>query len=105
MRISDWSSDVCSSDLVGLVERDEARHPAIAEIFMVERVEDAGAADVREAHYGQRPHMLVPQHGFEPARERRIDEQRVEIHGGFGGGDGLARWEERRVGASGCQYV
>src|SRR3546814_1369022 len=81
MRMSDWSSDVCSSDLLCrlvvddlaehrghrlalveplaaelgerlgrllLVERYEAGHPTIGKIFMIERVEDARTADIRE---------------------------------------------------------
>jgi hypothetical protein len=34
---------------IALVERDEARDPAVAEIEMVERVEQAGSADIRKA--------------------------------------------------------
>src|SRR3546814_3616839 len=46
MRISDWSSDVCSSDLVALGER---RELAAAQIVLVPAIEafDLGLAEVR----------------------------------------------------------
>src|SRR3546814_4137624 len=37
-----------------LVERDEARDPAVAEILVIERVENAGPAEAREAEHGER---------------------------------------------------
>src|SRR3546814_8528298 len=93
MRISDWSSDVCSSDLelrdrlalveplpanagqrlVGgsLVERDEARRPAIGEILMVERIENAGPRGIGKTEHRDGAQMLVAQHRFDPATEDR----------------------------------
>src|SRR3546814_18685275 len=101
MRISDWSSDVCSSDLelrdrlalveplpanagqrlVGgsLVERDEARRPAIGEILMVERIENAGPRGIGKTEHRHGAQMLVAQHRFEPATERRTAQPPVEI--------------------------
>src|SRR3546814_22517 len=123
MRMSDWSSDVCSSDLLCrlvvddlaehrghrlalveplaaelgerlgrllLVERYEAGHPTIGKIFMIERVEDARTADIRETQDRQRPQMLVTKHRLKAARQRRVGEEAVEIHRSFGHRDGMA---------------
>src|SRR3546814_6636440 len=92
MRISDWSSDVCSSDLV---ERYEAGHPTIGKIFMIERVEDARTADIRETQDRQRPQMLVTKHRLKAARQRRVGEEAVEIHRSFGHRDGIDRKSTR----------
>jgi len=78
-----------------LVERDEARHPAIGEVLMVERVENAGAGGVRETKDGQRAQMLLAQHRLQPADERRIHQNAVEIHRRFRNIDGMALCRNR----------
>src|SRR3546814_14217728 len=88
MRISDWSSDVCSSDLV---ERYEAGHPTIGKIFMIERVEDARTADIRDTQDRQRPQMLVTKHRLKAARKRRVGEEAVERSGERRGGKECVR--------------
>src|SRR3546814_1116845 len=109
MRISDWSSDVCSSDLdrlalveplapdpgqrlagLGLVEREEARHPAIGEVQMVERVEKPWPCQVREPEDGERALMPLAQHRLDAAAERRVDQDGVEIERYLGDGDRMA---------------
>src|SRR3546814_2308318 len=61
MRISDWSSDVCSSDLVTLrVEHDDIGEIAVAQVAAtveLERVSGLAAATVDEL--GDRDRLLV----------------------------------------------
>src|SRR3546814_1090905 len=59
MRISDWSSDVCSSDLIG-----EEQLQAIDEAHAVHRVAaDADAGRLAESERGGLRHRLVGQRG------------------------------------------
>src|SRR3546814_6435745 len=62
MRISDWSSDVCSSDLIGLVERrsaqDSLHHVGAAQIAAVEHragkvgMHEIGGEEIGAAQFG-----------------------------------------------------
>src|SRR3546814_18566573 len=68
MRISDWSSDVCSSDLV-VGERLDP--PAVdlvghAHLHLVEGVEDVELGD-RHLREGVEAHRVAQHHGVEPA--------------------------------------
>src|SRR3546814_1398054 len=79
MRISDWSSDVCSSDLHALARHDriglEAHHP--------ERI---GCARLER----EVVHLVVEQH----AGARRHQARAVQQVDGLGGRDHVARSEE-----------
>src|SRR3546814_3502286 len=55
---------------LGLVEREEARHPAIGEVLMVERVEKPRPGQVREPEDGERAQMPLAQHRLDAAAER-----------------------------------
>src|SRR3546814_6638978 len=86
MRISDWSSDVCSSDLpcqgargIALVERDVARDPAVAEILVIEGIEQARPAHIGESEQCQRADMLPAEAGFEATDKRRVRQQTIKI--------------------------
>src|SRR3546814_9003771 len=57
---------------------------------MIERVEDARTADIRETQDRQRPQMLVTKHRLKAARQRRVGAEAVEIHRSFGNRDGMA---------------
>src|SRR3546814_11660593 len=81
MRISDWSSDVCSSDLEGEPAVD-ARAVFVAVWLTAERVgggidqEREVMADDEAQHACQQEH--APQVAVQPAeRERRSEERRV----------------------------
>src|SRR3546814_6349687 len=75
MRISDWSSDVCSSDLVHVAVRADA---GIAE--QVPGAAQIGAAlDERKAAVGA-VHLQMHRHA--DARNARADDQHVLIDGG-----------------------
>src|SRR3546814_12053263 len=86
MRISDWSSDVCSSDL------DTLRLQSLQV-----------RADRRDAAVGARPAGRVAQHGWAVAKEDALD---LGVQGQFDVADRLSnkafppgrRSEERRVG-------
>src|SRR3546814_8830609 len=87
MRISDWSSDVCSSDLAGEEERDERqRHP------FGEAEDDGGRAE----HYDRAEHLRADAGLQRPERE---EQSRQRGAGGGGGG------ELRQAGGGGLQYV
>src|SRR3546814_9784237 len=65
MRISDWSSDVCSSDLM-LVRREEVTGP-ILPLRNYARIEDAIAAIHRHA-----PPQVIHYFGRDPAERRHV---------------------------------
>src|SRR3546814_16758381 len=95
MRISDWSSDVCSSDLVGRQGPAVRRRPAAAVAIglLRGRVEDARQV-ARLVH--QRRAVAVAPDLQAPAGGGAAG---VEAHLGTGRiGDGVGRSEERRVG-------
>src|SRR3546814_11567637 len=92
MRISDWSSDVCSSDLISGVDRERAAGAVLGfeadflEQLFEHRLEPAGAdiLDLR-IHLGRDP-------------RDRLDAVLGEINGDAFGADQCLRSEERRVG-------
>src|SRR3546814_1996172 len=65
VRISVWSSDVCSSDL-------------------------PGPCRVWEAKHANRAEVPIAQHGLDSAGKRRVGQHRVKVHGRLGDGDGMA---------------
>src|SRR3546814_4032654 len=73
MRISDWSSDVCSSDL-------EARDPAIAEVLVIEGIEDARPAEARKAENSERADVKVTETRLQPPDQRCVGKDTVQIH-------------------------
>src|SRR3546814_15236822 len=93
MRISDWSSDVCSSDLEGAVVGAGAGRPARAaagDVDLVDLVEPAGCVTGQQAGVA--------------GREPRADDDGHPPPGGFGAEveEGLdVRSEARRVGKEG----
>src|SRR3546814_4325082 len=111
MRISDWSSDVCSSDLVGHVERavdedgDAVRLAPGLEV--VELVGDRGAEHDR-AMLVAVDHLAVEEGAgeeVERSREVRGETQFLRILGGafvddivgpVAGGRNVGRWDEHK---------
>src|SRR3546814_19425714 len=84
MRISDWSSDVCSSDLVGIVEVERRGDDLVADREDAEdRLDRAGAAEQMADRRFGRTHR----HGADRVAEQPLD--RAEFD---------RRSEERRVG-------
>src|SRR3546814_21110222 len=85
MRISDWSSDVCSSDLRHRVVADGAAAP------LKESALDGkpGVVEVQERRHG--PHRVaVEKLGVDPVKPHRVAATRIGV--------ALGRSEERRVG-------
>ena len=82
---------------VGLVEHDRTGRPAIFESETVEFVEQAGKGHARKAGDGQCAQMLLAQLRFQPARQRLIGQQRIEMHGRLGHADTLAPGRNRAV--------
>src|SRR3546814_17296704 len=72
MRISDWSSDVCSSDL-------EARDPAIAEVLVIEGIEDARPAEARKAENSERADVKVTETRLQPPDPRCVGKDTVQL--------------------------
>src|SRR3546814_2556918 len=87
MRISDWSSDVCSSDLLA------ARHLDAAALGRLAR-----GGDLRRRHRGAVRPAGVAVDALEP--DRAVRHRGVEIGGGGKAAIGRAACRER-----GCQYV
>jgi hypothetical protein len=75
---------------VGLVEQDRAGGPAIGKGQPVQLVEQAGRRRGREAGDGQDAQMRRSQARFQPAGERLIGEQRIEIDRRLGDADAMA---------------
>src|SRR3546814_11026777 len=122
MRISDWSSDVCASDLEQLLDRyllqqlgAELELQGVAELGEVAAEDKEVGRRVHLHHFLERPHGLVD--------EALVDVARVEVSvGNPGEAEGLCalrhrdvegvderqpRSEERRVGkecVSKCKY-
>src|SRR3546814_6319028 len=69
MRISDWSSDVCSSDLFRIVTRttSEAEARRLLELGQVQFVVNVPAGFGREVSRGARPALLVEADATDPA--------------------------------------
>src|SRR3546814_14726680 len=91
MRISDWSSDVCSSDLLQLLGAAEATHRELEQ-------QNDGATDRAAQHHGDG----VVQLGLRKRRAGRDAGQREDARLRLG----VVRSEERRVGkecVSTCQ--
>src|SRR3546814_14198721 len=97
MRISDWSSDVCSSDLVGVVGGDLARR-------LDRGVRAVAGRMILEQHVGQVParaEILQAGGGVEPVRLGIADALDALQHVRPAGEEiGRASGRER-----GCQYV
>src|SRR3546814_1195335 len=70
VRISVWSSDVCSSDL-------------------------PGPCRVWEAKHANRAEVPIAQHGLDSAGKRRVGQHRVKVHGRLGDGAGMAARGDR----------
>src|SRR3546814_1504241 len=90
MRISDWSSDVCSSDLVCLPARDEAATVGvIVERLRKSLVEDVDLVDevlVVDDHSTDRTAAVAATAG---ARVVAVDDVLSELGGGEGKGEAL----------------
>src|SRR3546814_14876679 len=94
MRISDWSSDVCSSDLSGAIEQD-------ADIIMFLYRDEVYNKDSQEKNIAE---VIIGKQ-----RNGPIGTVRLAFHGEYTRFDNLApeRSEERRVGkecVSKCSY-
>src|SRR3546814_16197232 len=95
MRISDWSSDVCSSDLTGgariarghRVEQGAVIGDGIARQLALALLVDGGPRDRRHDRAGQRDHPIVA---------ARLQHDHVELM--VGETAGVGRSEERSVG-------
>src|SRR3546814_17702028 len=101
MRISDWSSDVCSSDLIGMLKlgADFPRDEGGYNTFDFARALDAKCDHAYHVKREQFDQVL-----FEHARENGVDaREQVKVERVEFGADGRpalvhARSEERRVG-------
>ena len=78
-----------------LVHQDRAGRPAIGKGQPVEVIEDAGRGGGRETREGQDAQMGVPQPGLQPAGQRLIGQQRVEIGRGFRHADAVGLRRDR----------
>src|SRR3546814_9315288 len=84
MRISDWSSDVCSSDLVGR----EAGHPHAPVVLDRKQLRDRGEATLRNrvdlAEFGLRHLPGGPLAILEASRSLALDTTAIAFGGYFG---------------------
>src|SRR3546814_10820133 len=88
MRISDWSSDVCSSDLIGVAQQPFEFAARAAQAVLAQRQGGIGRAHGRGPRRAAVPQLqCFPGAGVVRARQRNA-----------GGALGQARSEERRVG-------
>jgi hypothetical protein len=75
---------------VGLVEQDRARRPAIRKGQPVEVIEQAGRGAGGETDDGQDTQVLVAKPRLQPAGQRLVREQHVQIDRSFGNTDAVA---------------
>src|SRR3546814_6634465 len=93
MRISDWSSDVCSSDLLGDIVEDRLHHRAVARPGPLRLAGRArGEEDGREVVAGQRrQHRRVAAPRIGDRRDRLVDRtrdvERDDLCAMFGAGE------------------
>ena len=80
-----------------LVEADPARHPAIGEAEVVERIEDAGRRDAGKPQHGQHAQVRVAELGLDAAEERRVAQDRIEMAGDLGHDHRMALGADRAV--------
>src|SRR3546814_13130830 len=126
MRISDWSSDVCSSDLDGMVgtmydPRGTGRATAVGAPYRMAGKTGTAQRVSRKGNVSTNPHLL-PLHlrhqawfiGYAPAQDPEIAVAVMVEHGGYGGSTAapiarklfdawLLRSEARRVGKECCR--
>src|SRR3546814_20690959 len=101
MRISDWSSDVCSSDLSGAGTLVWVRRYDLAEFAVVLEPEETLAAARRAFYVGM--NALADALSFHSPPERPVSlhwHDAIRIRGGVGGG-GRIGWPEREGGGWG----
>src|SRR3546814_4651066 len=98
MRISDWSSDVCSSDLVGLGhDVDLAAGQLAGETDILAAAADGEAELVVGNDDFDAAVILVDHDALDRRGLKRVDDEGRRI---FGPGDDVDRSEERRVGTA-----
>src|SRR3546814_4539176 len=78
MRISDWSSDVCSSDLIGRDQRDQPVLVRKLERTVDQRARRKAEGDDRQRH--RHPRRSDEQQRFAPDPVDREDRERSEEH-------------------------
>ena len=81
----------------GLVEADRTGGPAIGECEPIELVENPGKGRGRETDDREDPQMRVAEPRLEPARERFVGQERVEMHGSLGHAHAMTPGRDRRV--------
>src|SRR3546814_2733780 len=77
MRISDWSSDVCSSDLIG-GRLDDSQAAGDVEVDVAAGVTQAAARVQYGQHHGE-PSGVPADHGATRCRKRRGGDQRLDL--------------------------
>src|SRR3546814_15402735 len=76
MRISDWSSDVCSSDLIALVAGEEIPVGRLEQRFGQRAIRPAIGTLLTERHF-EAVDRLYPGRGHEPCRNRPVAAARI----------------------------
>src|SRR3546814_9132109 len=89
MRISDWSSDVCSSDLFARRDHRGAEEHVVADLRALPRTRVAGV-DHRLAHFSK--DRLAPREAFAGAADH--EGQRARVGGGDAARDGRVDRDE-----------
>ena len=74
---------------IGLVERDGTGRPAVGKRQSVELIEDSRMGGRREAHHREGAQMSLAEPRLEPADERLVDQDGVEIHRHLGNTDAV----------------
>src|SRR3546814_3531806 len=77
MRISDWSSDVCSSDLEPAASRPSTRVARRVHLWQQERTADVSGARPGYRRHGQPLGQRALRHCSEDCRDARSEERRV----------------------------
>jgi hypothetical protein len=84
-------ADLCQQlGRVGLVEQDRARRPAIGKASRFSSSSRPGVVAVGKPMMVSTRRCAVAEARLQPAGQRLIGQQRVEIHRGFGHADALA---------------
>src|SRR3546814_12830684 len=93
MRISDWSSDVCSSDLEGSITANRAANSLVVADY-ADNIQRVRALITRIDRTNDTTEIVA----LKNAGAREVAESLQQLAGGSGGAAGANRSEERRVG-------
>jgi hypothetical protein len=82
---------------IGLVEHDRAGRPAIRKRQAIQVIQNSWSRCARKSDNRKNSHVGRAQHRLEPAGQRLVGQQRIDVHGNFGHANTVTLGRDRRV--------